>query len=76
MRISFRDRGVGIPADIINKVHHPFFTTKTDGKRTGLGLSISHGIVKDHDGALTIDSVEGEFTFVSVDLPAELEKDA
>ena len=76
VRISFRDRGVGIPADIINKVHHPFFTTKTDGKRTGLGLSISHGIVKDHDGALTIDSVEGEFTFVSIDLPAELEKDA
>jgi PAS domain S-box-containing protein len=72
-RIAIRDTGDGIPADLIDKVRNPFFSTKTDGKRTGLGLSISHGIVKDHDGQLIIDSVEGEFTCVTVDLPAEPE---
>jgi len=70
VRISFRDTGSGIPADLIDKVRNPFFSTKTDGKRTGLGLSISHGIINDHEGQLKIESVEGEFTCVRVDLPA------
>jgi PAS domain S-box-containing protein len=67
--ISFYDHGTGIPANIIGKIRNPFFSTKTEGKRTGLGLSISHGIVNDHGGRLRLDTVEGEFTRVSVDLP-------
>ncbi len=63
-------RAPGSRPEIIGKVRNPFFSTKTEGKRTGLGLSISHGIVNDHGGRLTIDSREGEFTRVSVDLPA------
>jgi C4-dicarboxylate-specific signal transduction histidine kinase len=69
VRISFHDRGKGIPADILNKITNPFFTTKPRGKGTGLGLSISHGIIENHGGKLTIHSVEGMFTEVSVDLP-------
>jgi PAS domain S-box-containing protein len=69
VRISFYDRGTGIPAGIIEKVRNPFFSTKTEGKRTGLGLSISHGIVNDHNGRLKIDSAEGQYTRVCVDLP-------
>ncbi|TNF56813.1 PAS domain S-box protein, partial [bacterium] len=71
VRISFYDSGIGIPADKIEKVMNPFFSTKPADKGTGLGLSISHGIVIGHDGKLTIDSVEGEFTRVIIDLPAE-----
>jgi len=67
--ISFYDTGTGIPAQIIDKVINPFFTTKPSGQGTGLGLAISHGIVTDHDGKLIIESVEGEYTRVTTRLP-------
>jgi len=69
VRVSFLDHGTGIPANIIDKVRNPFFTTKSEGKQTGLGLSISHGIVENHEGSLTIESTEGQFTRIRVDLP-------
>lgn len=69
VRVTFYDHGTGIPANILDKVLDPFFTTKPKGKGTGLGLSISHGIVSDHGGKLTIDSKEGEFTKAVVVLP-------
>jgi len=65
---------VGIPADKIDKVFDPFFTTKPQGIGTGLGLSISHGIITDHGGKLLIQSVEGEFTIVQIQLPATGER--
>jgi PAS domain S-box-containing protein len=67
--ISFYDTGVGIPAQIIDKVINPFFTTKPAGQGTGLGLAISHGIVTDHDGRLIIKSIEGEYTKVTTRFP-------
>lgn len=70
VKTTFYDRGVGIPANIINRLIDPFFTTKPRGEGTGLGLSISHGIVKGYGGDLLIDSTEGEFTKVTVILPA------
>lgn len=70
VRVTVHDRGVGIPAGIIDKIREPFFSTKPRGKGTGLGLSISDGIVRDHGGRLTIESVEGEFARVIIDLPA------
>ncbi len=69
VRIAFRDSGVGIPAEIIDKIREPFFSTKPRGQGTGLGLSISDGIIRDHRGELTIESVEGEFTNIIIDLP-------
>jgi len=69
VRVTFLDQGTGIPANIIDKIRNPFFTTKTEGKRTGLGLSISHGIVENHEGQLIIDSIEGQYTRITVDLP-------
>ena len=59
-----------MPADILDKVMDPFFTTKPRGIGTGLGLSISHGIISDHSGKLMIESAEGEYTKVIIDLPA------
>ena len=69
VRISFHDHGTGIPASVIDRVKSPFFSTKSDGKRTGLGLSISHGIVENHKGRLIIESVQGHFTRINIDLP-------
>lgn len=70
VRATFLDHGTGIPAALMDKVMNPFFSTKPPGKGTGLGLSISHGIVSDHGGRIAIESREGQFTRVIVDLPA------
>ncbi|MGW8187685.1 MAG: sensor histidine kinase, partial [Desulfobacterales bacterium] len=69
IRMIFKDNGTGIPAAVIDKVMNPFFSTKTEGKRTGLGLSISHSIVEEHGGRLSIESEEGRYTKVVVELP-------
>ncbi len=69
VRTTFYDRGTGIPADILDKVTTPFFSTKPSGQGTGLGLSISHKIVKSHGGRIVIESEEGKYTRVIVDLP-------
>ena len=70
VRITFLDHGTGIPDRLLPKIMDPFFSTKPSGKGTGLGLSISHGIISDHGGKLSVESVEGEFARVIVDLPA------
>jgi two-component system cell cycle sensor histidine kinase/response regulator CckA len=64
------DTGTGIPPEIIQKVFDPFFTTKADGKGTGLGLSTVAGIVKSHDGFITLESELGKGTAFTVYLPA------
>ncbi|MEQ8167590.1 MAG: PAS domain S-box protein [Candidatus Eremiobacterota bacterium] len=69
VRIMFQDNGCGVHSGIIDKVFNPFFTTKPLGEGTGLGLSISYGIINEHKGHIMIDSVEGEFTKVIIDLP-------
>jgi signal transduction histidine kinase len=71
IQIIFYDNGSGIPAGIMDKIINPFFTTKPDGIGTGLGLSISHGIINNHGGKITFESLEGEFTKVVVELPVE-----
>jgi len=70
--VCFKDYGCGIPADVIDKVMNPFFSTKTEGKRTGLGLSISHGIVEEHGGRLSVESEAGRYTKVVMELPVHL----
>jgi two-component system NtrC family sensor kinase len=69
VRVAFYDVGTGISADIIDKVMHPFFSTKPSGIGTGLGLSISHGIIQSHGGRLSLESAEGAYTKVTIDLP-------
>src|SRR5690606_5885938 len=50
------DTGMGIPANVRDKVFEPFFTTKPSGKGTGLGLSTVYSIVKSHGGFVDVDS--------------------
>ena len=71
LEIRIRDNGIGIPPDIRDKVFNPFFTTKPTGQgSTGLGLSISYDIVvQGHQGSLTCESEEGEYTEFVLTLP-------
>ncbi len=68
--LQVRDSGTGIDAETIDKVYDPFFTTKGIGKGTGLGLSVSYGIIQEHHGSITVDSVPGEGTVFRISLPA------
>jgi signal transduction histidine kinase len=63
------DTGVGIPADHLDKIFTPFFTTKPVGQGTGLGLSIAHGIVTSHGGEVRVASEVDRGTRLSLVLP-------
>ena len=70
VEITIRDNGMGIPADVQEKMFNPFFTTKPAGEGTGLGLSISHDIVvKQHGGSIEVETQTGEFTEIKIVLP-------
>lgn len=68
--LEVADEGVGMPEAVAARVFEPFFTTKAAGKGTGLGLAVAKGIVDEHDGTLSVTSVEGEGTTFELRLPA------
>lgn len=69
LRTTVTDRGVGIKVGDLDKVFEPDFTTKAPGTGSGLGLAISREIVNGYGGRIRIDSVQGDYTTVTVDLP-------
>jgi signal transduction histidine kinase len=67
--VAVSDTGVGMPADLIDKVFDPFFTTKPLGQGTGLGLSMVYGFVRQSGGQVRIHSQVGLGTSVKLYLP-------
>jgi signal transduction histidine kinase len=72
IEIRVRDNGIGMSPDVVEKLFTPFFTTKPPGEGTGLGLSLSYDIVvQQHNGQLTVDSKEGQYTEFIITLPRQ-----
>jgi len=72
VHVSVTDCGVGISAEIANRLFNAFFTTKSSGM--GMGLSICRSIVEAHEGRLSISPNEGPGTTVQFVLPSQLEE--
>jgi two-component system cell cycle sensor histidine kinase/response regulator CckA len=67
--LEVRDDGAGMTADVQERLFEPFFTTKPPGRGTGLGLATCFGIVRQHEGAIRVDSQGGRGTVMRVLLP-------
>ncbi len=67
VRLRFRDSGVGIPADHLERIFNPFFTTRSEG--TGLGLAIVHRIIQGHGGRIEVASEPGRGTTFTLLFP-------
>jgi signal transduction histidine kinase len=67
--IEVSDTGVGIDPTVRGRLFEPFFTTKPPGQGTGLGLSISYGVVRDHGGAIDVETEAGRGSTFRVRLP-------
>jgi hypothetical protein len=71
IEIAVADTGKGIPASELDKIFHPFYTTKPPGKGTGLGLAICLRIVESFGGTIAVESAEGQGSTFAVRLPQE-----
>jgi len=71
--IEVADTGIGIPAQDLEKIFDPFYTTKEVGSGTGLGLSLSYNIIKRFKGDIKVESEAGRGTIFTIMLPVEKE---
>ena len=70
IQLTIADTGIGIPADIMESIFEPYFTTKEPGQGTGMGLAMVHGIVEAYSGKIFVESVPGEGSRFTIFLPA------
>lgn len=73
IKLNVRDTGPGIPKHIRRRIFDPFFTTKKLGEGTGMGLATVYGLVKAHQGRITVDSTN-EGTAFNIFFPARTKK--
>jgi two-component system, cell cycle sensor histidine kinase and response regulator CckA len=69
VKLEVQDTGIGMDAEILERIFDPFFSTKGHATSTGLGLSVVSGIVKYHDGYIKVDSKPGAGSTFSVYFP-------
>jgi signal transduction histidine kinase/CheY-like chemotaxis protein len=67
--LRVEDTGTGITDEVRNRIFEPFFTTKEAKKGTGMGLAMAYGIVKNHGGAITVESQPNQGTQFEIALP-------
>jgi signal transduction histidine kinase len=75
IEIALGDTGGGMPAEVIERVFEPFYTTKADRGGSGIGLFLCRNIIKDHDGVMTVSSRPGEGTTFIITLPGACKAD-
>jgi PAS domain S-box-containing protein len=69
LRLSVKDTGAGMTSEVMDRIFEPFFTTKDMGRGNGMGLAIVHGIIKNHSGAISVESDPGKGSRFIVYLP-------
>lgn len=72
VKIEITDEGIGIEKDVIEEIFTPFYTTKKDGQ--GLGLPTVYFIIKNHNGAITVNSVVDKGTTFTIYLEKQIEE--
>ncbi len=70
LKITVRDTGVGMSPEVKRRIFEPFFTTKEVGQGTGMGMAAVFGTIRQHRGAVEVESAPGRGTAVDVLLPA------
>ena len=71
IQILVKDDGKGIKQENLSRIFDPFFTTKPVGEGTGLGLSVGYGIIKRHQGNISVTSSKGKGSVFNITLPAD-----
>jgi C4-dicarboxylate-specific signal transduction histidine kinase len=75
VNVTVYDTGPGIAANLEQRIFDPFFTTKEVGAGTGLGLSITYGIIKEHQGTITVENRPGAGANFSIQLPLHMDEE-